>query len=167
MSNNKGQSKLSGADWLLAGLFSLILAIILLSVFFRYVINHSLFWSDEVVRYCFVWFILLGAALTLRDRRHLRVEYFVEHFPAKLKRTAEYISLLLIAAFSIFLSVAGIMWVKETQGTYTSALGLPLNLVFYAALPAASIMSVWFAVKRFRSGQFSELDAGAGDEIPE
>jgi len=163
-SNNKEQPRFSGADWLLVGLFSLILAIILLAVFFRYVINHSLFWSDEVVRYLFVWFILLGAALTLRDRRHLRVEYFVEHFPPKVRRAAECVSLLLIAVFSIFLSVTGMLWVKETQGTYTSALGLPLNIVFYAALPVASLMSAWFAVKRFKRGQFSELDAGGGEE---
>ncbi len=167
MSNDKEQSRLSKADWLLVGLFSLILTIILLAVFFRYVVNHSLFWSDEVVRYLFVWFILLGAALTLRDRRHIRVEYFVEHFPPGLRRAAECASLLLIAAFSVFLTVAGVMWVKETQGTYTSALGLPLNIVFYAALPAASLMSVWFAVKRLKAGQFSELDAGSGEEIPE
>jgi len=163
-SNNKEQSRLSPADWLLVGLFSLILAIILLAVFFRYVVNHSLFWSDEVVRYLFVWFILLGAALTLRDRRHLRVEYFVEHLSPKVRRAAECVSLLLIAAFSVFLSVAGVMWVKETQGTYTSALGLPLNIIFYAALPVASIMSGWYAMKRFKCGQFSELDAGGGEE---
>ena len=72
---------------------------------------------------------------------------------------------LLIAAFSVFLAVAGLMWVNETQGTYTSALKLPLNIVFYAALPVTSIMSVWFAVKRLKSGQFSELDASGGDEV--
>lgn len=167
MPNDKEQSRLSAADWMLVSLFSLILAVILLAVFFRYVVNHSLFWSDEVVRYLFVWFILVDAALTLRDRRHLRVEYFVEHFPPRLRRAAECISLLLIAAFSVFLTVVGAMWVKETHGTYTSALVLPLNIVFYAALPVTSIMSLWFAVRRFRTGRFSELDAGAGEEVPQ
>jgi len=161
------ESRLSKADWLLVGLFSLILAIILLAVFFRYVINHSLFWSDEVVRYLFVWFILLGAALTLRDRRHLRVEYFIEHFPPGLRRVVECISLLLIAVFSVFLCVAGALWVKETQGTYTSALGLPLNIVFYAALPITSVMSLCFALKRFKRAQFSELDAGTAQDLAE
>lgn len=165
MSNEKKPPRLSKADWLLVILFGLILDIILLAVFFRYVINHSLFWSDEIVRYLFVWFILLGSALTLRDRAHLRVEYFINHFPPKVRRAAECVSLLLIAAFSVFLIVAGMMWVIETQGTYTSALKLPLNIVFYAALPVTAIMSVWYAVKRLKSGQFSELDA-SGEELP-
>ena len=64
--------RLSIPDRILVGLFSMILLIILVAVFFRYVINHSLFWSDEVVRYSFVWFTLLGTALVLRDRRHIR-----------------------------------------------------------------------------------------------
>ena len=84
------ERKLTLADRLLVGLFAVILAIILVAVFFRYVINHSLFWSDEVVRYLFVWFTLLGAALVLRDRRHIRVEYFVENLYIFYKRDLSY-----------------------------------------------------------------------------
>jgi TRAP-type C4-dicarboxylate transport system permease small subunit len=151
---------ISPADWLLVGLFSLILAIILLAVFFRYVVNHSLFWSDEVVRYLFVWFTLLGAAVVLRERRHIRVEYFVEQLPAGLRRCVEAIGLVLILAFNGFLVVGGFLWVGETAGTSTPALRLPLNWVFYAALPVTAALSCYFAVRRLRSGQYAEMDVG-------
>ena len=151
---------LPAADWLLVGLFSVILTIILLAVFFRYVVNQSLFWSDEVVRYLFVWFTLLGAALVLRDRRHIRVEYFVEHMPQRLRRVVEFAALLLILAFNGFLVVAGFLWVHETSGASTPALGLPLNWVFYAALPATAVLSCYFAVRRFIAGEYAELDLG-------
>ncbi len=167
MTQNSSKKPLSIADWLLVALFSLILMIILVAVFFRYAVNHSLFWSDEVVRYLFVWFILLGAALALRDRHHIRVEYFVDLLPPPMRRTVELISLLLITAFSLFLIAAGFLWVRETHGTFTSALGLPLNIVFYAALPITSILSVVFAVRRLKTGQYAELDAGQGEELPE
>jgi len=49
-----------------------------------------------VVRYLFVWFTLWGAALVLRDRRHIRGEYFVEHLPAGVRRRVEAWGLLLI-----------------------------------------------------------------------
>jgi TRAP-type C4-dicarboxylate transport system permease small subunit len=157
---DESQERLSLADWLLVGLFSSILAIILLAVFFRYVVNHSLFWSDEVVRYLFVWFTLWGAALVLRDRRHIRVEYFVEHLPSGVRRRVEALGLLLILAFHGFLVVAGFLWVYQTAGASTPALGLPLNWVFYAALPITAAVSCYFAVRRFLTGRYAELDAG-------
>ena len=119
------QNRLSPADFVLVALFTVILAIILAAVFFRYVVNQSLFWSDEVVRYLFVWFTLLGAALVLRDRRHIRVEFFVDQMPDGLRRATESTGLVLILAFNVFLVVAGLLWVQQTSGTYTPALGLP------------------------------------------
>jgi len=168
--NSKGESlheRLSAADWVLVGLFCVILAIILVAVFFRYVVNRSLFWSDEVVRYLFVWFTLLGAALVLRDRRHIRVEFFVEHIPHGVRRAVEFGGLLLILAFNVYLAVAGVVWVQQTAGTYTPALGLPLNWIFYAALPLTAVLCCWFAARRLLAGQYSELDVGQGEDLPE
>lgn len=157
--------RLSVPDLILVGLFSMILLIILVAVFFRYVINHSLFWSDEVVRYSFVWFTLLGAALVLRDRRHIRVEYFVEQMPRRLRRVVEFAGLVLILAFNVFLVIAGFLWVGETTGALTPALGLPLNWVYYAALPVTAGFSCWFAVRRLAAGKYAELDAGQEEDL--
>jgi TRAP-type C4-dicarboxylate transport system permease small subunit len=165
--NESARERLSVADSVLVGLFTVILLIILIAVFFRYVVNQSLFWSDEVVRYLFVWFTLWGAALVLRDRRHIRVEFFVEHMPDRLRRGIEFTGLVLILAFNIFLVVAGLLWVHETRGTYTPALGLPLNWIFYAALPLTAVLCCYFAVRRLMVGQYAELDVGQEEELPE
>jgi TRAP-type C4-dicarboxylate transport system permease small subunit len=168
--NENGESsreRLSAPDWVLVGLFCIILAIILVAVFFRYVVNQSLFWSDEVVRYLFVWFALLGAALVLRDRRHIRVEFFVEHMPRGLRRAVEIGGLMLILVFNVFLVVAGFLWVHQTAGTYTPALSLPLNWIFYAALPLTAALCCYFAVRRLMAGQYAELDVGLEEKPPE
>jgi TRAP-type C4-dicarboxylate transport system permease small subunit len=159
--------RLSAADWVLVGLFSVILVIIVVAVFFRYVVNQSLFWSDEVVRYLLVWFTLLGTALVLRDRRHIRVEFFVEHVPHSLRRTVELAGLMLVLAFNVFLVVAGFLWVRQTAGTYTPALGLPLNWIFYAALPLTAALCCYYAARRLLTGEYAELDVGREEELPQ
>ena len=40
----------------------LILACVM-QVFFRFVLNHSLSWTEELARYCFIWMHMLGASL--------------------------------------------------------------------------------------------------------
>lgn len=147
------------ADLVLVGLFAAMLVIVLAAVFCRYVLNDSLVWSDEVVRYLFVWFTLLGAAITLRDREHIRVEYFVELLPARARRFVELVMLLGVLLFYLAMLVLGFMWVYETRGTSTSALKWPLNWFFYAALPTSAVLGAWYSLRRLKSGQYSELDA--------
>ena len=144
------------ADTLLISLSAGIVCIVLTAVFFRYVLNHSLSWSDELVRYLFVWFTLLGAAVTLRECEHIRVEYFVEKFYTRYRRIVEAAMLTGVALFHAAMVVLGVCWVWSTHGSYTSALQWPLNLFFYAALPCSATLALWYAVRRLVRGEFSE-----------
>jgi len=150
------------ADTLLASLSAGIICIVLTAVFFRYVLNHSLSWSDELVRYLFVWFTMLGAAVTLREREHIRVDFFVEKLSARYRRWVEVAMLVCVSIFHAALLVLGACWVWSTRGSYTSALQWPLNLLFYAALPSTAAMALWYAVRRLWHGDFAERE-GLGE----
>jgi len=154
------------ADGVLAGLGALLVGLVLVSVFCRYVLNHSLSWSDEVVRYLFVWFTLFGAAVTLREREHIRVEYFVEKLPAALRRVIEIAMLLGVCLFQAALVALGFLWVWSTRGSYTSSLQWPLNLFFYAALPCTAALGVWYTLRRLWRGEYAENDVTA-EELTE
>ena len=159
--------RLSAPDILLAALFLVILVIVVTAIFFRYVLNDSLFWSDDTVRYLFVWFTLLGSVVVLRDRRQIRVEYFVELLPARWRRTIELVMFVLVTLLYLFLVVGGFVWVWETSGTFTSALKLPLNWVFYAALPITGLLGLYYCIRRIRALEFSELEMGTGKKPSE
>jgi TRAP-type C4-dicarboxylate transport system permease small subunit len=109
----------------------------------------------------------LGAALVLRDRRHIRVEFFIEHLPHGVRQVVECAGLIVVLGFNAFLVVAGVVWVWQTSGTYTPALGLPLNWIFYAALPLTAILCCYFAARRLATGQYAELDVGEDEELPD
>jgi len=154
------------ADGALAGLGAGLVGLVLMSVFCRYVLNQSLSWSDEVVRYLFVWFTLFGAAVTLREREHIRVEYFVEKLPTGPRRAVEIAMLVGVCLFQTALVVLGLMWVWSTRGARTSALQWPLNLFFYAALPCTAALGVWYTLRRLWHGEYAENDVTA-EELAE
>ena len=112
----------SAADVLLVILSSAVVTIALVAVFCRYALNHSLFWSEEVVRYLFVWFTFLGAAIALRDREQIRVEYFVELLPGHVRRFVEMAILSGVLVFYLAMLVLGFLWVWETRGTSTASI---------------------------------------------
>ncbi|MDR2117061.1 MAG: hypothetical protein LBP87_11845 [Planctomycetaceae bacterium] len=41
-------------DWCLIILFAVILIIMIVSIFYRYILNNSLSWTDEAIRFAFV-----------------------------------------------------------------------------------------------------------------
>lgn len=139
-----GSLKIS--DWCLIILFAVILMIMIVSIFYRYVLNNSLSWSDEMVRFAFVWFTFLGAAIVFRDNAHIRVDYFLEKMPHALRFKVETMSYFMMILFYIFLFVTGIYWVFLTQGTQMSSMRFPLNWFFYSALPVTSIIPLYDAL---------------------
>lgn len=148
-------------DWVVVAMFGAILIVVLSAVFFRYVIGSSLAWSDEAVRYLFVHFTMLGVTLALRDRQHIRVEFFVEHLPPALRKGVEMFSLLLVLAFNLVLFLFGMRWVFESAGFTTPALGLPLNWVLFSALPISALIALAYGVRRLIRGEYAEQDLAA------
>lgn len=159
--------RLGVLDWIVVIQFAAILVIVLTAVFFRYVIGHSLPWSDEVVRYLFVQFTLLGVALALRDRQHIRVEFFVELLPPKPRRVVEALGLVLVLGFNLILLVFGALWVFAAAGFTTPALGMPLNWVLFAPLPVSAFFVLLFGIRRLRRGQYAEQDVASAKAMEE
>ena len=54
------------ARWLAMALATAIIAILLAQILFRYVLNSSIIWSEEVATWCLVWLVFLGSASLLR-----------------------------------------------------------------------------------------------------
>lgn len=43
-------------------------------VFFRYVLNNSIVWAEEILRYMMMWLVLVGAGLTVREDQHVSMD---------------------------------------------------------------------------------------------
>ena len=50
-------------------------------VFFRFVLNASLTWSEELSRFAFIWLVYMGAVLGAKERIHIRVTAFHRLLP--------------------------------------------------------------------------------------
>ncbi|WP_375334800.1 TRAP transporter small permease [Arenibacter sp. ARW7G5Y1] len=114
----------------------------------RYIFNTSFYWSDEIARYCFVWLIFLSAALAVKEKQHIRVTYFIDLLPDNVRKNIILLGQLLFLFFLIFLVISGFIWVLELKNSNSPALGLPLNIVLYSALPVGSLLSIPYVIKQ-------------------
>lgn len=124
-----------------AGVAVLILMIIAtsLQVITRYVLNASLTWSDELARYCFIWCSMLGATVACKRGSHATIDVFVSKFKGKAKKIHKVIVYLILIYIAAILSVKGIQVVMLVQLQRSTAMHIPMSIV-YAALPVNTII---------------------------
>lgn len=120
---------------LLAGYFVLVL----LQVFFRYVLNESLFWAEELVRAAMLWGIMLSAALVGASRGHIRVELLESLLPPRGRQVVAWTANVLTIAFSLMLLWAGIQFVDRTWMQQSPVLDVPKWTV-YLAIPVGAAL---------------------------
>jgi TRAP-type C4-dicarboxylate transport system permease small subunit len=130
--------------------------LVLLQVFFRYVLNESLFWAEEVVRGLMLWGILLGSALVAASRGHIRVEVLELVLPPAGQRVVTWLANGLTLAFSLILLWAGIQLIERTWLQQSPVLDVPKWTV-YLAIPVGAALESLLMLLTWKRG----LDAHA------
>lgn len=130
--------------------------LVLLQVLFRYVLNESLFWSEEVVRYGLVWGVMLGSAIVAHERAHIRIEVIENFLPPTAKRALQFVANLLSCVFCLILAWTGIDFVDRTWFQNSASLGVPMRAV-YLAIPVGAALEAWFMVAAWMRGEDSGL----------
>lgn len=69
-----------GTEVALFVLVLLLLALVLLQVFTRYVMDMGLPWTEEVARMVLVWTVMLGAAIAMDRKQHYVIAVLSDHF---------------------------------------------------------------------------------------
>ncbi len=82
--------------------FLIMLALLLIQVFCRYVFNLPLAWADELVRYVYVWVSFFGACIAAEENSHISINIL----PALLSKIQdENKKQLVIRCFDLFAAV--------------------------------------------------------------
>jgi C4-dicarboxylate transporter DctQ subunit len=113
--------------------------LVVLQVFFRYVLNSSLSWSEEAARYLFIWASVLGFSSCIEAGRLFRFEMVAAHLPPLGQRVCSGLYFVAAAALIWVLVVNGSVLVFHTTGQLSPAMGMPMALA-YASLPVGGVL---------------------------
>ena len=121
-------------------------------------------WTEEIARFCFVWIILIGAMIAVRDGTHFDVDVL----PHSSNPLVELIMKLIVYAVMLIVAGTFVMWGYDFavlgSRQISEIAGLPM-LSIYIAWPIAGVTwilflaeKVWDDINEYRVGQFN----GAG-----
>lgn len=128
-------------EWLLSvGLITIVILVIAQSVS-RYAFSFPIGWSEELVRFVFIWIAWISASYAVRENSHIRVEILKNMLPVQLKRITEIIVLIIWFSFALFLLVFGTKFIISVGGTeqISPSLGISMWIV-YLAIPISGLL---------------------------
>ena len=96
-----------------------------LQVFCRYLLNYSLFWSEELARFLLVWLTFLGAAVAYQRGSHAAVDFVYKRLSPPYRRGAGVLVHLAALAFFLILVIHGTRFAYFVRLQVSPALGLP------------------------------------------
>ena len=143
------------------GLFALGLTmavIVITQVFFRYVVNDSLFWSEELARYLLVWLTFLGATSAYYRGVHPKIESLAKLAPSKVRLASRVLVHLVSLALFAVLIIYGAKFSYFVRFQITPALNIPKWTVT-SVIPVSGVIFCFHNLRML----LEELMGAAGD----
>jgi TRAP-type C4-dicarboxylate transport system permease small subunit len=124
------------------------LSVLSLAVFSRYVFNMSISWAEELSIFCMIWLTYFGAAIAVQDRRHLRVTVIELFLSAKQKKILNILSNAVFLGFCLFIANGAFKMTILAHGT--SQIGVATGIPVWAVIAG---MTTAFALMALRLAQ--------------
>lgn len=120
---------------------SLMAGIIILQVFQRYVMQHSLDWPEELARYLFIYSVYVGSSYAAAGRRHLEVTIIRTVFGKKIGIISTVIAYIISVFFCGLMFIWGIKMIFFVieSGQVAPALQFPMWIA-YLCIPVGFIL---------------------------
>ena len=122
-------------------LLFLMVVLVSISVTLRYVFSTGLVWSEELVRYTYIWLIFLGSVTAIRQNAHIGLDLLTEALPLPLRRWVYCVGDVLVMAFLLVQTYYGVVLILKTQGMLSATMRIPMAWVYWI-FPLSGVLMV-------------------------
>ncbi len=113
----------------IASLTGMILSVVI-QVFTRFFMESAPSWTEEVARIFFIYAVVFGGGLAIRDHAYVHLDFFIEKFSLNIKRRIHLVSQIIILLFGLLLFYYSIQFIQIGFSETSPSLGLKMAYVF-------------------------------------
>jgi len=134
--------------WLMAAAVGILIIPVTLQVVSRYTaLIPAWIWTEELSRFLFIWMIMLGAMIAVREGTHFVVDVLPQ-MPPRAHAAVQIVADLGILAFALVFTWYGIEFLKFGWNQTSELADLPMPFIF-AAWPVAGLAWIVFLGEHF------------------
>jgi TRAP-type C4-dicarboxylate transport system permease small subunit len=128
-------------SWLLVASVAIILVPVSLQIFSRYTdLIPNYYWTEEMARFLFVWMVMIGAMVGVRDASHFEVDVWPRMSP-RLQALLRIVSSLGVLGFALVFMWGGYFFTTFAWNRLSELAELPLWMI-HIAWPITGL--TWF-----------------------
>ena len=118
--------------WLMVGTIAVLIVPVTLQIISRYTaLIPSWIWTEELSRFMFIWMVMLGAMIGVRERSHFEVDVWPELKP-RAGALLRIVSNLFVLVFALVFVWWGIEFVRFGWNQHSELAELPMPFIFLA-----------------------------------
>jgi|SRR5690625_4235590 len=146
-------------EWIAVILFSIMVILVFVQIIFRFVLNFSLDWTEEMARFTFISLVYISASIAVKNNKHLRTQAIFEFLPKKISKYLLLLSNVIWLTFTLFMVKFGYDTVVQilSSAQRSPVLHLKMGYVYM-------IIPVGFALISIRIIQYIIKDFGDKNE---
>ena len=118
----------------------------ILQVFYRYFLNLSLTWSEEIMRYMLLWLVFTTLPIAVVSKKHISLDIILEKVSPEIKKWMEIIINLIGIIIIVSLAFYSIELVALGKLQRVSSINIQLNYI-YIIVPISLIITVFHFIE--------------------
>jgi len=158
-------------SWLLVASVAVLIIPVSLQIFSRYTeLIPSYIWTEELARFCFIWSIMLGAMVGIREGTHFVVDLWPDMNP-RAQAALRLVAAVFVLLFALVLVWWGIDFTRFALKRFSELAELPLWMI-HIPWPIAGVTWIVFLGEqmwddlRVMAGKAPPPAARPADEVP-
>lgn len=117
---------------LIVAAFAALFSVFMLQVFYRYVLNDPLSWTQEIAELLYVWIVCVGSATIVREREHVSFSLLYSSVRPPVRRVLAIVGTAFVTLVFLGTLYGNIDFIEFTARQKTPTLRLPMSVVFTA-----------------------------------
>ena len=110
-------------------LFGILIFACVAQVFFRFVLNNSLSWTEELARYCFIWMHMIGASLLIEANGHATVTVILDLMHGAVRKVFDILIELIILFNGVVMLHSGWVLSYSSRNNLSTAMSVPMWMI--------------------------------------
>ncbi len=150
---------------IIIAMFAIMVIVIFAQVIMRYVFNDSLYWSEELGKFIFVWISWLGISLGEREGEHIKITMLTSKFSFKKAHTFNILSCLIVLAICLITFYYSCSLVISQWTTHYAGIGISISWGYLAVATGTGLMMARSVAAILKS--YKAIKDGPTEDTPE
>ena len=109
---------------------------LVLSVFFRYVLNNPLHWTDEIAIFSMIWVTFLGGSMSLKRQESTAVTFITDKLSGLSLKTVKIVVFLITFIFCLFIFILAFQWITSPMISFQRSVAMQMPMLYpYLSVP--------------------------------